>query len=98
MNPVGRTVGRNAAQNAELAKDVADMQAKNYRDIRVDQQQVNAAQERVGINRPDLQGTSPRGVREIVEYDTHPSPRAAGHKARIEANDPKAKVTLKEFP
>ncbi|HZJ67916.1 MAG TPA: toxin TcdB middle/N-terminal domain-containing protein [Kofleriaceae bacterium] len=98
MNPVGRTVGRSAAQNAELARDVADMQAKGYRDIRVDQQQVNAAGDRVGINRPDLQGTSPAGVREYVEYDAPPSSRAAGHKARIEANDPKGKVTLKEIP
>lgn len=97
-SPVGRTVGNSAAQNAEVAQDVANMQAQGYTDIRVNQQQVNAAGQRVGINRPDLQGTSPTGQRVYVEYDTPTSGRGAGHEARIRANDPSATVILKTIP
>jgi hypothetical protein len=70
------------------------MQGVGYTDIRVNQQQVNAAGERVGVNRPDVQGTNPQGVREYVEYDTSKSHRAAGHESRIMANDPNGEVKL----
>lgn len=97
-NPVGRTVGSSPAQNAEVARDVANMQAQGYTDIRVNQQQVNAQGARVGINRPDLQGTSPTGQRVYIEYDTPSSPRGPLHEARIKANDPSAVVKLKTIP
>lgn len=63
-------------------------------DFRVNQQQVNAAGQRVGINKPDLQYTRADGVRIYVEYDnvtpsTFPNtPRGPGHADRILANDP----------
>ena len=65
------------------------------RDIRINQQQVNADRVRVGINRPDLQYTL-NGVRYYYEWDRPPSPRVAGHKARILANDPAGGVELIE--
>jgi hypothetical protein len=65
------------------------------RDIRVNQQQVNAAGERVGINRPDLQYTLD-GKRHYVEYEGEDNPRGAAHEARIRANDPKARFRLEK--
>ncbi|MDO4898247.1 MAG: hypothetical protein Q3965_02960, partial [Rothia sp. (in: high G+C Gram-positive bacteria)] len=55
-------------------------------DIRIDQQQVNAAGQRVGINRPDLQYTL-EGKRYYIEYDRSSSGRGPHHAARIKAND-----------
>jgi hypothetical protein len=73
------------------------MQAGQYKDIRVDQQQVNAAGQRVGINRPDVQGTHPAGEREYVEIDPQSSARGPLHEQRILANDPGGKVTLIKY-
>ena len=74
---------------------VRDMQAAGYKDIRVDQQQVNAKGERCGTCRPDIQGTNPRGVREYTEIDRSSSKRGAAHGQRLKANDPNGSVTLK---
>ena len=64
------------------------------KDIRVNQQQIDASGMRVGVNRPDLQFTVD-GKRYYVEYDTTSSPRAPGHEQRILANDPGATVILR---
>ena len=96
--PTNRPIGNSPTQNAAAQAQVAKWQAEGYTDIRVNQQQVNAQGQRVGINRPDLQGTSPTGQREYIEYDTPSSTRGPGHKARIEANDPAGSVTLIEQP
>lgn len=93
--PLGRPIGRSASQNAELQADIARAQAEGARDIRVNQQQVNAAGQRVGTNRPDLQYTDVNGKRVYSEYDTNASSRGPGHKARIQANDPDSTVLLK---
>ncbi len=93
-----RPVGKSATQNAQVQRDIADVQAAGGRDIRVNQQQVNASGERVGVNRPDLQYTDANGRRVYVEYDTPASTRGPGHKARILANDPGAIVILKTVP
>lgn len=58
--PLERPIGRNAFQNEILHKHIAILQ-KDFGisefEMRVNQQQVNAAGTRVGINRPDLQFT-----------------------------------------
>ena len=89
-------IGQSPAQKAELQKDIQEAKALGARDIRVNQQQVNAQLERVGINRPDLQYTLPDGTRVYIEYDSPTSGRGPGHKSRILANDPGARVILKE--
>jgi hypothetical protein len=53
----------------------------------VNQQQVNAAGQRVGINRPDLQYTL-NGDRYYTEYEGLANPRGAAHELRILSNDP----------
>jgi hypothetical protein len=53
----------------------------------MNQQQVNAQGQRVGVNRPDLQSTDANGVRHYTEYDRS-AQSAADHHARTTANDP----------
>lgn len=57
------------AQNQAKDDLVRRLRDLGYTDIRVNQQQVNAARERVGINRPDVQGTTPGGERHYFEFD-----------------------------
>lgn len=98
-----RPVGGNPAQQRSLAKDIQDAIAQGATDIRVNQQQINALGNRVGINRPDLQYTLPDGRRVYIEYDnmtpnTWPNtPRGPGHADRILANDPNGVVILRTF-
>ncbi len=98
--PLGltRPISKSAAQNAQLAQDIADAKGAGGRNFRVNQQQVNAAGERVGTNRPDLQYTDASGQRQYVEYDTPASGRGQGHQDRILANDPNGNVVLKIIP
>ncbi|WP_265592630.1 polymorphic toxin-type HINT domain-containing protein [Verrucomicrobium sp. BvORR034] len=92
--PTNRPIGRSATQNATAQQKVADMKAQGYTDIRVNQQQVNAAGDRVGTNRPDVQGTRPDGTREYWEYDTDQSNRGPLHEQRIRANDAAGDIHL----
>jgi RHS repeat-associated protein len=85
--PLTRSIGR-ASHNAALREDIAAL-PRGATDIRVNQQQVNAAGERVGINRPDLQYTL-NGVRHYVEYESPANLRGEAHRLRILANDPDA--------
>ncbi|HEV3038443.1 MAG TPA: RHS repeat-associated core domain-containing protein [Candidatus Angelobacter sp.] len=89
------TVGPNANQNAQAQVDAAAARANGSTDIRINQQQVNANGERVGINRPDLQHTDSNGVRQNVEYETGTNGRGDAHTERIQTNDPNAKTTVK---
>lgn len=59
--------------------------------------QVDALDQRVGINRPDLQYTL-NGRRHYVEYEGPGNPRGAAHRARILANDPNAAFDLRIVP
>lgn len=93
--PTKRPIGLSPTQNAEAQKIIAELRAAGYTDIRVNQQQVNAAGTRVGVNRPDIQATSPSGQRVYFELDRSSSNRGAAHETRIKANDPPAKVILK---
>ena len=68
------------------------------KDFRVNQQQVDADGNRVGINRPDLQYTDANGQRNYVEYDTPSSNRGPGHADRIQANDPYGNVDPRIVP
>lgn len=89
-----RSIGGTAAQQQALAADIQDARAIGATDFRVNQQQVNAAGQRVGVNRPDLQFTLPDGRRVYIEYDnmtpgTWPNtPRGRAHGDRILSNDP----------
>lgn len=64
---------------------------------KINQQQVNAAGQRVGINRPDLQYTVD-GRRYYIEYEGVGAPRGPSHATRITANDPNAIVIVREVP
>jgi RHS repeat-associated protein len=92
---LNRPIGLSATQNAAVQRDIVELQAMRASDIRVNQQQVNAAGVRVGTNRPDLQYTLD-GKRFYVEYERPGSPRWPGHQARLEANDPAGVATMKE--
>ncbi|HEV2864845.1 MAG TPA: PAAR domain-containing protein [Pyrinomonadaceae bacterium] len=96
--PLGldRPVGLSAKQNAAVRADIEAALAEGARDIRVNQQQVNAAGQRVGINRPDLQYTDANGRRVYIEYDRSTSARGLPHKERILSNDPQGEVILRE--
>jgi hypothetical protein len=89
-----RPVSRSATQNTRKDQIVRELQAQGYTDIRVDQQQVNAAGELVGINRPDIQATSPDGIRHYYELDTTSSRRGPSHMVRTLSNDDLGEVVL----
>jgi len=93
--PTSRPIGTSATQNAEAQRTVARLRTEGYTDIRVNQQQVNALGSRVGVNRPDIQATSPNGQRVYIELDRTSSNRGVGHEVRIKANDPAGKVILR---
>jgi RHS repeat-associated protein len=88
------TIGTNPNQAEELGRDLRQAEQQGARDIRVNQEQVNAQGVRVGQNRPDLQYTDKAGMRHYIEYDQSPESSAA-HEQRIKANDPSGIVTPK---
>ncbi len=92
--PTNRPIGKSTTQNAAAQAKIKELEAAGYTDIRVNQQQVNAGGERVGINRPDIQATTPSGQRVYIEYDTSLSNRGPLHEQRINANDPSGTVEL----
>lgn len=92
--PLDRKIGTNKAQDKQLREDIDDAIANDATDIRVNQQQVDANGNRVGVNRPDLQYTTKDGKRVYVEYDQKPS-SGISHKERIDANDSNGEVILK---
>src|SRR5215472_11822895 len=85
---VMRRISRSPAQTAQLRADMIAAARAGGHSFRVDQQQVNAQGQRVGLNRPDLQYTDANGVRQYIEYDTPSSTRGQAHYDRIRANDP----------
>jgi hypothetical protein len=93
--PTNRSIGR-PSHNTALQNDIANL-PRGATDIRVNQQQVHAAGQRVGINRPDLQYTV-NNRRYYVEYEGPANPRGAAHQARILANDPLASFILRLIP
>lgn len=92
---LNRSIGR-TSHNRMLQADIAAL-PRGATGVRVNQQQVNAAGQRVGINRPDLQYTL-NGKRYYVEYEGPANPRGAAHQARILANDPGAQFLLRIVP
>jgi len=95
--PLNRPIGASATQNAALQAHIDELRAQGAVDIRVNQQQINVAGQRVGTNRPDLQYTL-NGKRYYEEYDTPQSGRGPAHQSRLEANDPNGQVLLHEVP
>jgi len=93
--PLNRPIGSSPGQAAELNADIRAAHAEGATDIRVNQQQLDAAGNRVGIDRPDLQYTKPDGTRVHIEYDRPSSGRGIPHADRILANDPEAVVETK---
>jgi RHS repeat-associated protein len=87
------SIGSNTNQAAALQRYITELLTLGARDIRTNQQQVNAAGQRVGINRPDLQFTY-EGRRWYIEWDTTSSLRGIPHGERILANDPDAMILL----
>lgn len=95
-----RPIGGDAANR--LAKRLVEaLQRLNYTDVRVNQQQLatklRGVLERVGINRPDIQATTPDGGRLYIEIDTAGSSRGPLHAERILRNDPQGIVVLYHF-
>ena len=93
--PTNRPIGLSGSQNEAAQREIMILEDLGYYDFRVNQQQVNAAGERVGNNRPDVQATTPEGVRVYIEYDTAKSKRGENHRRRILANDPLGIVILR---
>ena len=93
--PTNRPIGKSSTQNAVAQAEIKRLQQTGHTDIRVNQQHVNSAGQRVGINRPDIQATSPGGQRVYIEYDTSISNRGPLHYQRIMANDPNGQVILR---
>ena len=89
-----RPVSQSTTQNQWAQDRIRTLNQQGVEELRVNQQQVNAQGQRVGINRPDLQYTGEDGVRVCEEVDTSSSTRGPGHADRILANDPDAVVYL----
>ena len=87
------TIGGNANQAAALQRYITQLKSMGAKDIRVNQQQVNINNQRVGVNRPDLQFTYD-GRRWYIEWDTSKSLRGIPHGERIMANDPDGMTLL----
>ena len=90
-----RRIGSSKQQHAQLQADIAAALAQGATNVRVNQQQLDAAGNRAGTNRPDLQYTRPDGTRVHIEYDTPWSDRGLPHANRLLANDPTAVVETK---
>ena len=99
-------ISGDAVQNAQLQDLLADLTRRNrdnpnetITDVRVNQRQVNAGGNVVGLNRPDLQYTL-NGKRYYVEWDKPlcsdrtRSRRGNNHGERIYANDPSIDFTV----
>jgi hypothetical protein len=96
--PPGRPIGPSPSQNAQLQADIEYLNNLGAKNIRVNQQQITVRNDqRVGINRPDLQFDY-NGRRYHVEYDTPASGRGSGHQSRITSNDPNAEIILLIVP
>lgn len=84
----------NQTQNGFVRSLTSRLESSNgFGDIRVNQHQVNATGQRVGINRPDLQFTR-NDRRYYVEFESRGSRRGNPHRERILANDPDAIVFI----
>jgi RHS repeat-associated protein len=88
-NSGASSIGKNSNQAVALQRYLTALKGLGAKDVRVNQQQVNAAGQRVGINKPDLQFTM-NGRRWYIEWDTSSSGRGIPHAERTLANDPDA--------
>ena len=89
-----RPVSRSASQNARKDKEVRRLKSKGYTDIRVNERQVNADDQVVGVNRPDIQATDAKGKRHYYLLDSRKLKRGASLMVRVLSNDVDADVHL----
>jgi hypothetical protein len=81
----------NPDHDKEINDKAQELLDAGYTNVRKNQQQVDDAGNVVGTNRPDLQGTSPEGVREYWEFDRNLK-NAKQHVDKIKQNDPNGVV------
>lgn len=86
-----RAISADASRNEQKDAEVATLLSGGYTDIRVNERQVDAAGRVVGINRPDIQATSPEGKRHCFEVGASAN-RWLSQLARMQSNEPDAKV------
>ncbi|WP_224368838.1 hypothetical protein [Hyalangium versicolor] len=90
--PLERPISPRPSQNAQLQRDIKYLDELGATNVRVNQQQLTTRNDqRVGINRPDLQFDY-NGRRYHVEYDSPTSGRGPAHQSRLTANDPEAEI------
>src|SRR6266536_657700 len=87
----GMRVSLSEAQNKLAHGTLTRLEEAGARDIRVDQAQLDTALNKVGTNRPDIQG-SLDNQRVHFEYDRPPGDRVQGHVDTITNNDPSSIV------
>lgn len=92
-----RPVSSSIQQNAFVQARIEQLDQMGATGMRVNQQQVNEAGQRVGINRPDLQYTL-NNQRYYEEFDVPSSNRGPAHAERLIANDPNGIVNLFTVP
>lgn len=95
--PLARPIGLSPTQNAFVQSRIRDLLSRGATEVRVNQQQINLAGQRVGINRPDLQYTL-NGQRYYEEFETLGSIRGPAHVDRLLANDPTGVATWQMVP
>lgn len=88
-----RPISSIETQNSRKDEIVEELRDQGFTDIRVNQMQVDAAGEVVGVIRPDVQATDPDGTRHYVELDTT-ADLGLVHLARLLSNDPDGEVEL----
>ena len=82
----------NDDHDTAIDEQVQELIDAGYTDVRKNQQQVDADGNKVGTNRPDVQGTNPKTKqREYWEFD-HNAKNSKAHEETIQSNDPSGKV------
>lgn len=89
-----RPISTSDSQNERKDEIVSELRSQGYTDIRVNQQQVDAAGQLVGINRPDIQATAQDGTRHYFVLDTESVDQGPRHMVRILSNDDTGEVQL----
>lgn len=82
-----------ADHNDAIDTKAAELQEQGWTDVRKNQQQVDVDGNKVGTNRPDLQGTDPNGNRHAFEWGRSDS-RLNDQADRIQYNDPNCTVHM----
>ncbi len=87
----------NDDHDANINKKIKEIKEENGQDIRKNQQQVDAKNNKVGNNRPDVQWNDTNGNHHCYETDRSVS-NSIKHGKTIRANDPNAIIELNILP